>query len=112
MAIEIRRILFEAQTEFQQAIETFLDLGRSHIPAGKVLDMTVTQDDPLVADLVLQTRGGQTERWPLDENHMTAAAIAYCRVCKIPLPRQGTKVVRQTKNGIALDVRIRSTGKK
>jgi len=112
MPNEFRFLVFSA-SETANALASFAPKAGKKLPIGSVKGVDVRADtDPPTAALIIAPDEGGTKDFPFSAGEVTAALIGWCINHKVPLPRDGEKVLEHLHGSLALRIGIHPTKSK
>ena len=105
MPTELRRIVFTGE-ELRVALDNYLMRKGTPLPPGVIAGVRMTGADggSVVFD-IRDTWDGISNPVEIASRHVGAALIRYCKICKIPLPKDAGKSLSISGDNLALDIR-------
>ena len=101
MPQEVRRITF-ARDEILKSLAGYCGLVGINLPNSKLTGMEIN-DDPERTVVMSYEDASEVA---LDQEHMAAALIRYCREINVPVPHSGQKMLHAKDGKIALMVNV------
>lgn len=104
MPNEFRFLVF-SENEASNAMVSFAPKAGKKLPIGSVKGVEVkVEDETPMADLILAPDEGGTVSVPFTNGELTASLIGWCINNKVPLPRDGEKVLEELHGKLALRI--------
>jgi len=106
MPNEFRFLVF-SESEAANAMASFAPKAGKRLPQGSIKGVEVkTEQDPPSAALVIAPDEGGSKNFDFSAGEVTAALIGWCINHKVPLPRDGEKVLEALHGSLALRIGI------
>ena len=104
MPLEVKNIYF-SEFEIRTALVNFSILNHDFLDIDDVKKIIIDKDDAIrVAMIVDKTLGFKNNEMMFTSAQVGAALMAFCMVSKIPLPRDGKKVLEADNDRISLKI--------
>ncbi|MCR9254568.1 MAG: hypothetical protein NXI16_00545 [Alphaproteobacteria bacterium] len=106
MPNEFRFLVF-SESEAANALAAFAPKAGKKLPIGSVKGVEVKIDkEPPTAALVIAPDEGGTQNFDFSAGEVTAALIGWCINHKVPLPRDGEKMLEALQGCLALRIGV------
>ncbi|MEH6474888.1 MAG: hypothetical protein V7727_04325 [Sneathiella sp.] len=106
MVTEFRKLDFSSQ-EIKEAVQLFQIEKKSVLPAGDILDISLSEEGGLTASVCIATNSSLQEKMiTLDASMLAAIIIYYCQNSDVPIAKNSEKELSKNGNGISLTISI------